>query len=72
LEVNVEADRTCGFERDPQLHGSLAALELADDAPVDADYIRDVLLGEVQLAAAVAYRGSELGGCHHSIHVIDR
>jgi hypothetical protein len=54
LELDVEADRTCGFERDLQLHCVLTSLELTDDAPVDADYIRDILLGQVQLAAAKA------------------
>jgi hypothetical protein len=70
--MDVEADSACGFECDLQLHGVLTAFELTDDTPVDADYIGDILLGEVQLAAAAAYRGAEVGGCHYPVHVIDR
>jgi hypothetical protein len=52
--MDVEADSACSFKRDLQLHGVLTALELTDDASVDADYIRYVLLGQVQPAAAAA------------------
>jgi hypothetical protein len=53
-QFDVEADRFGHSKRNVQLHRRLAALEFADDSPIDTDHIRNIALAETEALASIA------------------
>ena len=53
-EFDVEPERLRHPQRDVQLHGRLAALQLADHAAIDTDGVGDLRLLQPHLGAAMA------------------
>jgi hypothetical protein len=52
-QFDVEADRFGHPKRDVQLHRRLAALEFADDSPIDTNHVRNIALAETETFASI-------------------
>jgi hypothetical protein len=53
-QFDVEADRFGNSKSNVQLHRWLAALEFADDSPIDTHHVRNIALAETETPASIA------------------